>query len=93
MITHLIDSHLRCPRCKKRMVLDVGQDDHSGAGDMRATHRCLECPYTEIDKNWSAPLGTDRPRTTLAARLRQQRLGEGVEIPLVYTPGFPEAQL
>jgi len=55
----VIDSHLRCPRCGKRMHMDIGQDDITGAGDMRAEHQCWNCDYREQDRDWSRPLKTD----------------------------------
>lgn len=83
-----IDSHLRCPRDGKRMLMDVGQDDTTGAGDMRAQHYCPSCDYREMDRDWSKPLRT--AGTMAADRLRKIRL-EGRVIPIVYdTTPFPE---
>lgn len=93
MAIQVLDSPLRCPHCSKRLVMQVGQDDATGAGDMRATHECWSCNYSEIDKNWSGPLGTDRARTPMRELLRLQRL-EGVVIPLVYDDSpFPEVEV
>lgn len=81
MATEILDSHLRCPFDGKRMLYEIGQDDLSGAGDMRAVHFCLHCDYREIDKAWSKPLKT--AGTTMADHLRRQRL-EGTVLRLVY---------
>lgn len=81
MAIQVIDSPRRCPRDSKRMVMQIGQDDLTGAGDMRATHECLHCGYSEIDKNWSRPLKTDG---WSAAMKRLEKL-RGVEIPMVYS--------
>ena len=92
MNVQILDSPLRCPRCSKRMAMRIGQDDSTGAGDMRATHECWHCQYSEIDKNWSRPLGTDRARTPMRELLHRLRT-EGVEIPLVYsTEPFPAGE-
>jgi len=81
MTSLYVDSHLRCPRDGKRMLLEVGQDDWSGAGDMRAIHTCWSCGYTEIDKAWSKPLRT--AGTMAADRLKRLRL-EGTVVPIAY---------
>lgn len=88
-----IDSDRRCSRCHKRMVMQIGQDDSTGAGDMRATHECWNCGRVETDKQWSRPLGTDPTgKVTRAERLRQLRLN-GTVIPLVYdTTPFPKGE-
>ena len=80
MAIQVIDSPLRCPRDGKRLVMQIGQDDTTGAGDMRAVHECFHCGYREEDKQWSRPLRTDGQSTLrkIADRLR------GVEIPMVY---------
>lgn len=80
MAVQVIDSPKRCPRCSKRLVMQIGQDDVTGAGDMRARHECWNCEYAEDDRAWSRPLKTDGRSTLrrLADRLR------GVEIPMVY---------
>lgn len=84
MKTAVIDSHLRCPRCSKRLVCDIGPDENDGV--ISIGHDCLNCGYHE-----------QAPRTVADARrrsdvpalisLREQlvrlRLG-GVEVPLVY---------
>ena len=80
MAVQVLDSHLSCPRCHKRLIQQIGQDDATGAGDMRATHECWSCGYTEDDRAWSRPLKTDGAS---AARRRLNRL-RGVDIPMVY---------
>lgn len=49
----------RCPRCHKKLYEQIGQDDTTGAGDMRAVFECWSCNYSEDDIAWSRPLGTD----------------------------------
>ncbi len=73
MTTQVIDSHLHCPRDGKRMVMIIGQDDSTGAGDMRATHQCLSCPYTEEDTAWTRPIKRAK-QLVAASRLAEQRL-------------------
>lgn len=76
------------------MVMEVGQDDWTGAGDMRAEHQCWTCGYREADKAWSRPLKTDGHSAAQAAkRLMDLRL-HGIEMEIVYddTP-FPEFSL
>src|SRR5690606_36910467 len=75
----VIDSHLNCPRDGKRMVLEVGQDDSSGDGAMRATHICLACDYREQDRDWSRPLRTDP--VARIEWLKRKRL-EGWTVPI-----------
>lgn len=55
-MTQVIDSDRYCPRCHKKMMLQVGQDDVSGWTRMQ--HECWACDYTEIDENWRRPLPT-----------------------------------
>jgi len=86
MAVQVIESHLRCPRDGKRLIQQIGQDDATGAGDMRATHECWTCGYTEDDRAWSRPLKTDG-ESAARARLNQLR---DVEIPLVYDDVWPE---
>jgi len=86
MTVQVLDSPLRCPRDGKRLdIVDVGQDDATGAGDLRAAHECSTCGYREIDKAWSRPLRTDGES---AARRRLNRL-RGVEVPMVYDRATP----
>jgi hypothetical protein len=81
MAIEITESHLRCPFDGKRMMLEVGQDDTTGRGDMRAEHICWHCDYREIDKAWSRPLKT--AGTMMADHLRKQRL-EGRQLRFVY---------
>jgi hypothetical protein len=84
MSLQVIDSHLHCPRswCGKRLVLEIGQDDATGAGDMRATHLCLSCDYREEDTAWTRPIKRAK-QLVAASRLARQRL-EGWTHELVY---------
>ena len=88
MITAFINSHLRCPRDGKRLVVDIGPEENEGVVEI--VHRCLECPYVEQAPRTVAEAyrRSDVPQLravheSLAEALRMQRL-EGVEIPLVY---------
>ncbi len=58
-MTQIIDSDRRCPRCSKRMMLEIGQAD-SGAVDRFSSraemvHECWSCGYKELDRNWRRP--------------------------------------
>lgn len=37
------DSHLRCPLCSKRMLVELGPDD---GGRLDVRHECWNCDYT-----------------------------------------------
>lgn len=80
MAIQVLDSHLRCPRDGKRLVVQVGQDDLTGEGDMRAVHECWHCGYREEDRAWSRPLRTDG-QSIVERREERQR---GVEVPMDY---------
>lgn len=57
MTVILDDSALRCPRCAKRMQVDVGQDDDE-TGAVRTVHSCPSCGYVagpaEAFRPWSS---------------------------------------
>lgn len=42
-MVHYEDSHIRCPRCSKRMMVELGPDD---TGRLVALHECWNCDYT-----------------------------------------------
>lgn len=56
MGAQIIDSDRRCPRCAKRMVLEIGQADHDAADRFSSraemVHQCWSCDYSEVDRNW-----------------------------------------
>ena len=82
MTTQIIDSDLRCRRCSKRMVVELGQQDEDGRdlGTLVMIHSCWSCGWTIRDDRRMRPLPT---RTeTATARLRRLRL-EGTVIPIV----------
>lgn len=94
MALQVIDSHLFCPRsrCGKRLYMEIGQDDLTGAGDMRATHLCLACDYREEDITWTRPI--KRAKQLLAAdRLANQRLSGWIEHEIYIDPSpFPKGE-
>lgn len=77
MTEQIIDSDRRCPRCSKRMMLELGQGEER---EVRAVmiHHCWSCDYVEQDKDWKRPKVVVREGPTMAERLKAQRLGEGV---------------
>lgn len=86
MITAFINSHLRCPRDGKRLVVDIGPEENDGV--LEVIHRCLECPYVEQAPRTVAEAyrRSDVPQVqavhqSLQELLRRQRL-EGVVVPL-----------
>lgn len=80
----LTDSAKRCPRDGKRLVIDIGQDDLSGAGDLRVKHSCLHCDYTEMDHAWSRVLKTDG--ASRMAKIRDRLRGVEIPMDLTYEP-------
>ena len=62
-----VDSHLRCPRDGKRMLMQVDQDDVSNR--LRITHQCWDCGYREEERR-RAPGGTSTAAAERLARLR-----------------------
>ena len=85
MKTAFIESHIRCPRCSKRLVCDLGPDDD---GAITIGHDCLNCKWHEEAPRSVADARrrSDVPQVravheSLAEALRRQRL-EGVVVPL-----------
>ena len=76
-MTQVDDSDRRCPRCYKKMMLQIGQESNEGWVEMQ--HDCWSCGYSEPDKVWRRPLPTrdveGRPARSQAERLRQIRRG------------------
>lgn len=92
MTTQIIDSDLRCQRCSKRMVLELGQQDEDGRdlGTLVMVHECWSCGWTVRDDRLRRPLPTRTPQ--FAERLRRQRLEETV-VPIVYDDApFPRSE-
>lgn len=85
----VLDSPLRCPKCHKRMHLQVGQEDVIGEGDLRMRHECWSCGYAEDERAWTRPTKLAR-RLVAADRLARQRL-EGWTHEIQYdTSPWPE---
>ena len=63
----ITDSHLRCPRCHKRMLMDVDQDDVSNR--LRVRHECWSCGFNYEERR-RAPGGTSTAAADRLARLR-----------------------
>lgn len=74
ILGQVVDSHLRCPRDGKKMLLELGQEDvvESRIGALAAIHVCNHCGYREADSAWKKP--TKVARELVAARLMRQRL-------------------
>jgi C4-type Zn-finger protein len=88
------DSDRFCPRCGKRMMLELGQEDvaESFIGWVLMTHSCWSCNYTETDRQWRRPRLRVVGTPTAAERLKELRLGR--VIPLRYdTTPFPKSEL
>lgn len=92
----LQDSWLHCPRTRKLLVMEVGQDDTGdGSAGLTVEHYCLCCerPYTE--RGPATPRAariTSTAVRTAVDRVRAMRLG-GVEVPLVYDKSpWPEEE-
>jgi hypothetical protein len=79
MAMQVIDSPRRCPKCSKRMMMEIGPDEESG-WHMHAVHVCWNCDHREDDRAWSPVLKTDGES---AARRRLDRV-RGVDVPMVY---------
>lgn len=82
-----MDSELRCPRCAKRMMCQVGQaEDASPDGNVVVLrrHECWNCDYVELD--------TQSPRKPVvlaeleAVRRRREAAGEVVPMHYDRTP-------
>ena len=88
----LVDSPKQCPRCHKRLVMDIGQ--HSTAGDLTVEHWCLHDDYRETGPSTAGSARRTSPTVAAVAaeNLRLRRLSgfsrdTGVEVPLVYERG------
>lgn len=73
MALQVIDSPRLCPRCSKRMVMELGQDEAEN-WHLHAIHICWNCDHREDQRLWSRPLRTDGES---AARRRLDRLRSG----------------
>lgn len=74
----VIDSQRRCPRCSKRLVSDVGQNDTEG--DLELLLYCLNDDYREMQRP-ERDKRSDGP--SLLARLRD-KVRAGYDVPIVY---------
>ena len=78
MAVQVLDSPRLCPKCHKRMFMELGPDEGEN-WHLQVIHICWSCDHREEQRAWSRPLRTDGES---AARRRLNRL-RGVEIPLV----------
>ncbi len=74
MGSQIIDSDRRCPRCSKRMMLEIGQADSDAvdrfSNRAELVHQCWSCGYSELDRNWKRPTVGSAAAAERLARLR-----------------------
>lgn len=72
-MTQVLDSHRRCPRCHKRMTVEVGQ--HEETGEVEVVHHCESCGRRVRDTRWREParVVTDLGRANAVDRLWRMR--------------------
>lgn len=86
-MTIFIDSHLRCPRDGKRLVVDIGPDENDGV--ISIGHDCLNCGWhEEAPRTVAEARHSDVPQVravheSLREALLRQRL-EGVVVAMKY---------
>ena len=74
-----LDSPLHCPRCGKRMTMELGEHDTDDGHE--AVHRCWNCDHVEIETGRTVPLAsvTGSMLASIRDRIRDDDMAKPIE--------------
>ena len=76
----VLNSPLRCPKCSKRMVMELGENEAEGDAGHEAVHRCWNCDHVEVETGRTVPLAS--VTDSVLARIRDRIRDDAMEAPI-----------